>query len=286
MGIISVIGTCLHWVSPSAAQRARRQWALTKKQWALRRPGAPWNKAHLINHLARVRGYRHYLEVCTPTSGGRYAEIKRSKFATCVRLMYQCPHSYDDGMTIDYRSTGLDITECLTRMREDGRRVDIALLDSFHEYEPSLRDLREVFGLISDGGTLVVHDCLPPTTELAQPKFIHGEWCGVTYQAFIDYVSDRDDLEFYTVDTDYGCGIIRKRAKASPAAIAGAPSINHTAVDARSQTVANWQTQRDDPWAAFSFFEAHKKDLMNLISVDEFLAKNSKRTRNLAGLWT
>jgi hypothetical protein len=24
-----------------------------------------WNKAHLINHLAEVHGYRHYLELCT-----------------------------------------------------------------------------------------------------------------------------------------------------------------------------------------------------------------------------
>ena len=185
---------------------------------------APWNKAHLINYLAEVRGYRHYLELCTPTSGGRYAEIDRSKFATCLRLMYQCPESYvpADGLTIDYRTTGLDISECLSRMREDGQCVDIALIDSFHEYESSLRDLREGFRLISEGGTLVVHDCLPPTAELAQPKFIPGEWCGVTYQAFIDFVSNRDDLEFYTVDTDYGCGIIHKQAKpATPAASAG-----------------------------------------------------------------
>jgi hypothetical protein len=33
----------------------------------------------------------------------------------------------------------------------------------------------------------------------------------VTYAAYIDFVSERDDLDFYTVDTDYGCGVIKKR---------------------------------------------------------------------------
>ena len=46
-----------------------------------------WNKAHLINHLAGVHGYRHYLELCTFMSGGRYDEIDRAKLPTCRRLM-------------------------------------------------------------------------------------------------------------------------------------------------------------------------------------------------------
>ena len=125
-----------------------------------------------------------------------------------------------------------------------------------------------------------MHDCLPPTAEIAQPKLIPGEWCGVTYQAFIDFVSNRGDLEFYTVDTDYGCGIIHKQAKpATPGASAGFPSISaHT----RADVLANWQTKRGDPCEAFSFFEAHKRTLMNSISIDEFLAQNQKLRRTPA----
>ena len=57
-----------------------------------------WNKAHLINHLAEVHGYRHYLELCTYSSGRRYDEIDRAKFLTCSRLMYRCPDGFDDGL--------------------------------------------------------------------------------------------------------------------------------------------------------------------------------------------
>lgn len=119
-----------------------------------------WNKAHLINHLAEVHGYRHYLELCTFSTGLRYAEIDRSQLETCVRLMYHCPDDFDDGLPTDYRSNTLDIGESLKKIRDEGRRFDIALVDSCHEYETSWRDLVEGFLLIREGGTLVVHDCL------------------------------------------------------------------------------------------------------------------------------
>jgi hypothetical protein len=251
----------LHWISPSAAYAARR---------VLSRMNTPWNKAHIINRLSERRAYRHYLELCTPTSGGRYAEIDHSKFATCIRLMYNCPDSYlpSDGLTIDYRTPGLDIDECMTRMREDGR---IALIDSFHEYECSLRDLVEGFRLITTGGTLVVHDCLPPKVELAQPKFIPGEWCGVTYQAFIDFVSCGGDLKFYTVNTDYGCGVIHKLPQAKP-----------RTSQSRADALADWQARRGDSRAAFFSFREHEQTLMNTISVQKFRAMNPKP---LSALW-
>jgi hypothetical protein len=102
----------------------------------------------------------------------------------------------------------LDIAECVRAIRRENRTFDIALIDPFHEYGTSWRDLDEGFKLIGPGGTLVVHDCLPPHRELVSPTFTPGAWC---YAAYIDFVSDRDDLAFYTVDTDYGCGVIKKR---------------------------------------------------------------------------
>ena len=32
----------------------------------------------------------------------------------------------------------------------------------------------------------------------------------MTYQAYLDFVLARRDLRYLTVDTDYGCGVIRK----------------------------------------------------------------------------
>jgi hypothetical protein len=62
-----------------------------------------YTKADLINHLAVVHGYGRYLELCTRTTGRKYADIDRSNLA-CHRLMYACPDTYSDGLDIDFRS--------------------------------------------------------------------------------------------------------------------------------------------------------------------------------------
>jgi hypothetical protein len=225
-----------------------------------------WNKAHLINHLAEVHGYRHYLELCTFSTGRRYAEIDRSKLQSCVRLMYRCPDDFDDGLATDYRSNTLDISECLKEIGGEEGRFDIALVDSWHEYETSWRDLVAAFLLIREGGTLVVHDCLPPRSEIAVPKYIRGEWCGVSYQAYVDFISQRHDLAAYTVDTDYGCGVIRKLARPS----------SRCATSAGAGLLGDWRSKRGDPLEAFAFFQAHKQVLLNLITTDEFFARERR----------
>jgi hypothetical protein len=225
-----------------------------------------WNKAHLINHLIDVHGYRHYLELCTFSTGRRYAEIDRSQLETCVRLIYRCPDDFDDGLPTDYRSNTLDIGESLKKIRDEGRGFDIALADSWHEYETSWRDLVEGFLLIREGGTLVVHDCLPPRSELAVAKYIPGEWCGVGYLAYVDFISQRRDLAVYTVDTDYGCGVIRKLTDPSP----------QSATSASAELLGDWRGKREDPMEAIAFLQAHKQVLLNLIVTDEFFARERR----------
>lgn len=131
-----------------------------------------WTKADIINFLGRMGGYRTYLEICSPTSGLRYAEVDRSKYRTCHRLMYRCPPDHDDGMGIDFRSADLDIGDCVERIRAGGVRYDVILVDPFHEYETSVRDLKLAIELIGDGGTIVVHDCDPRCEATACPRFI------------------------------------------------------------------------------------------------------------------
>ena len=74
----------------------------------------------------------------------------------------------------------------------------------------------EGFRLIRANGTLVVHRLLAARcTDDRRAQYISGEWCGVSYQAYVDFISQRHDLAAYTVDTDYGCGVIRKLAEPS-----------------------------------------------------------------------
>jgi hypothetical protein len=95
------------------------------------------NKAQIVNRLAAVHGYRHYLELCTRSTGRQYAEIDRSLLTTCKRLMYRCPDGPGDGMEVDYRSSDLDIAECLSAIRRENQ-------DLRHRADRSLPRIRDL----------------------------------------------------------------------------------------------------------------------------------------------
>jgi SAM-dependent methyltransferase len=224
---------------------------------------ATFGKMDIINTLAARFGYRRYLEFATRTTGLEYRRIDRGRFAECRRLLYNMPDEFADGLPIDYRAAGLDIAIPLAAIAREGRRFDVILVDPYHEYQQSRRDLETALALLAPGGALVVHDCLPPNEELAQPHFREGAWCGVTYKAFVDFVIAHRELRYVTVDTDYGCGIVRKAAPSLAVRLRrafGRPEF------------ARWRRFGDDYAAAWRYFAVHHKSLLDLIDVDVFRA--------------
>ena len=233
-----------------------------------------WTKADLINWIAKLYGYRSYLEICTANTGFRYREIDRNIFTDCQRIMYRCPSGYSDGMPIDFRCGELEIGECLRLLRARRRRYDVVLVDPWHEYGTSLRDLRGALSLIAEDGTLVVHDCLPHQEEIAQPTCRDGDWTGVTYTAFLDFVLTHSAVDYQTVDIDYGCGIIRVRKPSDVVA----PSTERAALERR------WAAIGDDYSAAFRFMRDHT-DLWNPIELAAFLREETARAASRANIW-
>ena len=148
-----------------------------------------WTKMDLINELAAIHGYRSYLEICTPTTGTIYRALDRRRYSISHRLMYRYRDQwdqFDDGMTIDFRSSSPDSGEAVSAVRAAGFAYDVILVDPFHEYETSAQDLREACTLIKPNGTIVVHDCNPEEEALVTPHFQDGRWCGLTYKAYLD----------------------------------------------------------------------------------------------------
>lgn len=118
---------------------------------------------------------------------------------------------------------------------------------------------------------MVVHDCSPPDEALTSPDFVPGEWCGVTYRAYLDFVLARRDLRYLTVDTDYGCGVVRKL---KPRA-AGFPPCRSRQSGGERARVAAWSgpglhlaTITAPPGAC----SRNRAELLNLITVAAFRA--------------
>src|ERR1043166_937587 len=239
----------------------------------------PFTKTDIINLMADTRRYRTYLEICTPTTGHRFAEVDRSRYTTCHRLMYRCPDSFDDGMNIDFRSNRLDIVDCVQQMQNGPLRYDVVLVDSFHEYEPSFRDLEAAWTVIGQEGTIVVHDCNPVSEEVASPTHIPMSWSGVTYKAYLDFVTGRSDLEYITIDTDEGCGLIQRKNGAD--ALSRADDNTRPAAHEAEGLIDGWRMLGNDFESAFQFLQTHKKPLLKLMSVRDFLHNEKIRQLSL-----
>lgn len=211
----------------------------------------------LINELAAIHGYRSYLEICTPTTGTIYGDLDRGRYSLSHRLMYRYRDRFDDGMTIDFCSASPDSGEAASAVRAAGFSYDVILVDPYHEYETSARDLREAFALIKPQGTILVHDCNPEEEALVTPHYRDGAWCGLTYMAYLDMTLESVRSQSCTVDTDHGCGIIRR---------------GMIGRDSRSGLLDQWRQVRSDEAAAFRLLRAQATSLLNLVTVDEFLA--------------
>jgi hypothetical protein len=108
----------------------------------------------LIHLISRLR---------TPTTGNYYGEIQRWRFDTARRLMYNCPDGFDDGLPVDFKIVGFDIGDAIKTIKADSNKVDICLVDGWHTYDCTIRDLTLAYDLLAllhcERGLWVRHYC-------------------------------------------------------------------------------------------------------------------------------
>lgn len=128
---------------------------------------------------------------------------------------------------------------------------DTIFIDGLHTEEQSYVDVLNSIKVLTSEGFIVMHDCNPPTKYHARSykEYLNtrGEWNGTTYKAFIRLRKELKDWNFFTVDCDFGCGILTKNKI----------KINNT-ID----------LEREIDW---DFFNDNRKELLNLISFEEYL---------------
>lgn len=238
-------------------------------------------KMMIANLLGRRFEFKSYLELATPSTGSFYSQIDRDYFAHVARMMYVTPFVYDDGMKVDFRSPDEDISGVLEDFRASGRTVDICLVDGWHTYKNANRDLVEMFDLLSDGGVLVVHDCIPESREGASPRFRRGAWWGLSYKAFLDFVLQNPSLDYFALDGDHGCGMIIKN-RAFDAVLGQDEPGGWLPPRPPADLVARWFDVKDDADLAYTLFEAEHGQLLRLVPADRFMSLFSDEALELA----
>jgi hypothetical protein len=215
-------------------------------------------KYEIALRLAQRYGYKSYLEICTPMTGLTFAQIDKQQFERRARLIYRCPSDFSDGEPVDFPTESESGEELFGELVRSGERFDLVFVDPWHTYASSLRDILFGLHLVKQHGVLLVHDCSPPNPYCAAPEYHPGEWCGVTFAAYLDVVLFSEGLRYVTIDSDYGCGVIFKDSRK----ISGFDAPPDAAL------ASQWRTL--NLAEKYSFLDKYRPQLLHLISPEEF----------------
>ena len=91
-----------------------------------------------------------------------------------------------------------------------GRPIDLAFIDGMHLFEFALRDFRNVERNAAPGSVILIHDCLPPTAEMATRDRQTAMWTGDTWKTICCLAEFRPDLDVSTIAVKgSGLGVVR-----------------------------------------------------------------------------
>lgn len=151
------------------------------------------NRTKIINRLIKLYGYNSYLEI------GVYKPKRNFNLIKC-----QLKHGVDPNGCTTYNMTS---DEFFATADMD---YDIVFVDGRHTEEQSFKDVENALMILKENGTVVMHDCNPPTEWHQRDVKGKGDWNGTVWKAFAKLRMSRRDLSMLTVDCDWGVGIIRR----------------------------------------------------------------------------
>lgn len=127
---------------------------------------------------------------------------------------------------------------------------DFVFIDGLHHTEQVDKDILNSLKHLSPNGFIMLHDTVPDSYESQLVPRIQVVWNGDVWKSIVKIRCSNPDLEVFTVDTDCGCTILKRG--------------NQKLYDKVPLSAAlNW-----------NYFCVNKKELLNLISVEEFTSKN------------
>lgn len=132
---------------------------------------------------------------------------------------------------------------------------DVIFIDGLHEAEQVKRDIENSLKHLAPGGYTVLHDMNPPLEEHTKGG-IDGCWTGDCYKAMLSYLG-MYPFDFHTVDTDWGVGVISNYGTNVIRWEEEKPFVG-----VYRQAIGDWNC-----------FDQNRKELMNIITPEEFLTK-------------
>ena len=190
------------------------------------------SRTDIINILIKKFEYKTYLEVGTQYTSNNFDKIIIDKKVSID------PYPMDP---VTFVGTSDEYFESIT----DDVKFDIIFIDGLHHDDQVLKDIDNSLKHLSENGTIVCHDCLPSAEYMQMREFNGGTWTGDVWKAIVELRINSTDLTIKIVNTDYGCGVIRR-------------GVNIPYVP-------------NGDYKSYSYFELNKYQMLNVISPEEFI---------------
>ncbi len=191
-------------------------------------------RTDIINQLIKYYNYKDYLEIGVDQAVNIKAVNIKNKTGvdpdTKSQIYYPDVLKLTSDEFFDYWPT----------------KFDIIFIDGLHEHHQVYRDINNALRYLNEEGTIVCHDMLPPDEACQRMPREQSMWTGDCWKAWAQIRAENENLSMFVVDTDFGCGII-KRGKQK-----------------------RIQLHQNLCWISFV---KNKQEWMNIISVSEFNEK-------------
>lgn len=186
----------------------------------------------LINYAIRKYGYKRYLEI----------GVEEGICFSRVEIEHK---ESVDPVDMGYTTHVMPSDEFFDKLPEYVK-FDVIFVDGLHIADQVYRDILNALDHLSDNGVIFCHDMNPPFEICQRTKPVIPDWNGDCWKAFARLRSEREDLEMFTVDIDFGVGVIRRGR----------------------------QHKIEVPEVLdYQFLDENREELLNLVSVDEFHAR-------------
>jgi hypothetical protein len=193
-------------------------------------------RTEIINGLIKKNNYTSYLEigVNTPAQPGY----------NWVGVDVPVKHGVDPNVDTTYKMTSDEFFD-----NHISQKYDIVFVDGLHLREQVYRDIVNSINNLNENGVIVVHDCNPVTEITQRRERASDAWHGDVWKAIVQLRIENPELEIYTVNTDEGCGIIKK---------------------GKQELL---KINEGENCYEYSFLEKNREKAINLISVETFKEK-------------
>lgn len=147
---------------------------------------------------------------------------------------------------VNYRMTSDDFFKQL----DPDFKYDIIFIDGLHHSDQVDIDIQNSLNHLIEGGVIVLHDCNPQEEIHSKVPRVSGIWHGDVYKSILRFRMGNLHSCF-TVNTDCGCGVIIK------------DNTIHQQYDT---------SFFENGLESWNHFSDNRRELLNLISVEEFNA--------------